>query len=624
MNTPSTVASGATTSPFFVNSDGWVVIKPATGATVLVEYTIGAPSLVAAGGATWISRGSYTVNAAFRVEEELSSVYFRLTASGGTVSYSVEGELDAADRQIVNSYVKGIVNSISASYAYDASGNFTGLPGPSGALVIVPRPAGASLSDRIAVVGDSFAQQSNGGTTVGITCTRSNGVVTVTGATSHPFYPGQLCTAVGFLDPANEVQNVPVASYISSSSFTYTHAGADGVMAERSANSSLILTMQSYLAIGFWSSFNRLTLGAYRLVANAGFPGATTEIIATKVAKFVTPLSPDRCVYLGGYNDFTAGLTVAQTVAAIKSAVDLVPCALWDIFSSFPFLAGSANNTAANLRKLSQYYPALKTAFASYPNVRVHDSLMLFGLSTGLAKTGYIGSDNIHPTQRCMYEAAKYLVALDSVKQTVVALPLTALDTYGVISSSKNLIDNPLMTGSGGSVLTNVTGTVPTGGSGALTGTGASGASTTPARADGFGNDWQIVYTPANADNALRMSFSGLNARFTSGQTIDQIVMRVSVTNLVAGNVKQVNAVVVWIADGVTYASAAQDSSGSGAAIANMQQDDIAELVFTFRNVAVPVFASLTLARFDLTTSHVASSASAVTVKLGQMQVTLA
>jgi hypothetical protein len=276
------------------------------------------------------------------------------------------------------------------------------------------------------------------------------------------------------------------------------------------------------------------------------------------------------------------------------------------------------------LRQLSQYYPALKTAFAAYKNVRVHNSLGLFGLSTGLAKTGYIGSDNIHPTNRCMYEAAKYLVALDSVKQTGAALLFTALDTYGVIATSKNIIDNPLMTGSGGAVLTNVTGTVPTGGSGALSGTTPSGVSSTPARADGFGNDWQVVYTPAAADNALRMSFSGLNARFLSGQTIDQIVMRVSVTNLVAGNVKQVNAVVVWIADGVTYAAAAQDSGTSAAAIANMQQDDITELVFTFRDIAVPLFTTLTTARFDLTVSHIAASASAVTVKLGQVQVTLA
>ena len=486
-----------------------------------------------------------------------------------------------------------------------------------------PRPSDFGMAQSLCVVGDSFAQQSNGGTSIGITCTRSNGIVTVTGATNHPFYPGALCSAVGFADSANEVQNAVVQSYISSSSFTYAHAGADGAMSERSANSSVIMMPQSYQSIGFFSNFNRLTAGAYRLVSNAGFPGATTSVVASKVEAFVAPWNPDRCVYMAGYNDLTAGMTVAQTVDAIKAAVMLVPGALWDIFSTFPFASGSANNTAANLRQLSQYYPQLKAAFATYPNVRVHNSLALFGLSTGFAKAGYVAADNIHPTQRCMYEAAKYLVALDSVKQTGAALPCTALDTYGVISSSKNLIDNPLMTGSGGAVLTNVTGTVPTGGSGALTGTGASGVSTTPARADGFGNDWQIVYTPANADNALRMSFSGLNTRFVSGGTIDQFVMRVSIAGLVAGNVKQVNAVVVFIADGVTYAAACQDSSGAGAAIANMQQEDMTELVFTLRDVAVPVFASLTTARFDLTVSHIASSASPVTVKLGQAQVTL-
>jgi hypothetical protein len=329
-------------------------------------------------------------------------------------------------------------------------------------------------------------------------------------------------------------------------------------------------------------------------------------------------------VFFAGYNDLTAGRTVAQTVASIKAAVDAYPYATWDIFSTAPFNSAAANNTAANLRLLNRYYTELKIAFAEYRQVRVHNTLALWGLSTGLAKTGYINTgDNIHPSPRAMYEAAKYLFALDAKTQTGIPLPYTALDTRAADAESRCLIDNPLMGTGIASTVTNVTGTMPTGASGALTGTGASGVSALNARADGFGNDWAITYTPANADNVLRMSFSGLQARFVSGGTIESLVMKVNVSGVVAGNIKQMQCGLVWIADGVTFASSCFESSGNSSSTNHIQQDDVVEVVFSMRDVKVPTFASLTTARLDFTISHSAAGTQVV-AKIAQVQLTLA
>jgi hypothetical protein len=492
------------------------------------------------------------------------------------------------------------------------------------AMVLGERNAVPAFQNTMVIVGDSFAFQTNGGSgPSGLTFTRTGNVVVVTGATGHIFYPGALLSVVGLASAADEVQFVP-ATYISSSSFSYPSAGVNGVITQRTSGSGAVIMHHAYQSAGFWAHWNRLTAGAYTLVNNAGFPGAPTDTIATKVATHVAPYSPQRVVYFAGYNDFTAARTVAQTVASIKDAVDAYPYATWDIFSTSPFNSGAANNTAANLRQLNRYYTELKIAFAEYRQVRVHNTLALWGLSTGLAKTGYINtSDNIHPGPRAMYEAAKYLYALDVKAQTGIPLPYTDLDTRATDAASRCLIDNPLMGTGIVSTLTNVTGTMPTGGSGELTGTGASGVSSLASRSDGFGNDWVVTYTPANANNVLRMSWSGLQARFVSGGTIETIAMKVSISGVVAGNIKQMQIGIVWIADGITYASSSFESTGNSSSIDHMQQDNVVDLVFSMRNVKVPVFNSLTTARLDFTISHSASGTEVV-AKVAQAQITLA
>ena len=116
MNTPITVNSGTTTSIIFVQPDGWLIVRPSSGATATVEYTLDTQRMVDASTATWVSVGAFTSNVAVRVDEELQDTYVRITATSGSCTYSVEGELSAVDRKTIRNYTKRYINSPSVTF----------------------------------------------------------------------------------------------------------------------------------------------------------------------------------------------------------------------------------------------------------------------------------------------------------------------------------------------------------------------------------------------------------------------------------------------------------------------------------------------------------------------------
>jgi hypothetical protein len=488
------------------------------------------------------------------------------------------------------------------------------------------RPSG--LLQTIGGIGDSFTFNWNVGVLAGLTYTRSNGVVTVTGATGHQFYPGLPINVHGMVDIANEAVGVPVNTRIDGTSFTYLQAGADGVLAQK--YSSGINILQSSQATSLITYMNRLTGGAYRLVANGGCAGGTSDHASSRMATRIVPFAPQRMISMVGYNDLSSGYTAVQSAANVKAAVDQYPAALWDVFSIFPFLATAGNDdsgtTGAKMREVQRSYAVLKAVFAGYPNVRVHNSVALIGASTGFAKAGYINSsDKIHPTPRCYLELAKYLVALDSVAQTPVALPTSSLDVYGNDALSRNLVDVPLNS-TQVAISAPCTGFMPTGTSVAIPAFAANpvGSVTANARADGFGNDFILTYTPDVA-GLVQVLGSIPVARFTPGQIIEQMVMKVSFAQVSTRDLKSIGIQLVLIADGITYTSACSDSGGAAVTASEFQQEDIVDRIFVLKNVKMPLVtgSGITTARMDFFAQH-GGGGGACTLKIAQRQVTLA
>jgi hypothetical protein len=183
MNTPITIASGATTSSFLVNSDGWVIINPASGASAFIEYTTGTAADVAGGSAVWVAYNKYSSNAAVHIEEELQSVYVRITASAGTVNYSVEGGLSSSDRLQIRQYIRGSINSLTNPRTRSISADITISESDDASIITLTVAAvltiPASLSPRPAFIvippasGNASIAVSGGATVNGSTTTQT-------------------------------------------------------------------------------------------------------------------------------------------------------------------------------------------------------------------------------------------------------------------------------------------------------------------------------------------------------------------------------------------------------------------------------------------------------------------
>lgn len=632
-------SAGRTTSPNFcpAGTEITTVVTARNGialGSITVDYTMSGGAAVTAGTATWIGAALVYTAPGTYVQKVYTDCWVRVNGVSG-LSGSVVVTINPSGNSLTSpenplQAPTTIPSGATAGAGIDAG---TGtLYGPT-SLIGTNRPPGQDIG----FVGDSFVYNSTGGNNSGLTLTRINGVVTVTGATGHTFYPGSRITVMGCANIADEVALVQVISRLSSSSLTYPSPGPDGVIA--AGPQSISIQCPSLVqSAGPWCHFNRLTGGAYRLVANCGISGATLDVVASRVASVMGAAKPHRIIGVGGYNDINGDArTLDQTVAEWVSAVAAYPGVLWDILATSPWNAAAAADSTAHRRQLNRYYLALKNAFKDYQNVRVHNALAIAGDSTtGLAKVGYVkSSDSIHWTWRYCYEFMKYLVALDTPQNTGVDLPVTALDTIAIDAASKNFVDNPLMSGTvavAGHITTptsaTASGNVPTGVSGQVDAANAVDyAFSLVARADGFGNDIVVDWTPpAGTTTNLRVSLSIPAARFTSGGVIDTLVAKFSLTGLAAGagNIKSAQMGFVWIAGAagseVTYASSVQEASNdTEASVSYSQQDDMTDVTLCMRGIQIPIAASITTGRIDFTVSHYGAGA-ACQAKIGRVQ----
>jgi lysophospholipase L1-like esterase len=147
-----TLSSGSTTSPILVNPDGWIIIEPTLGATITLQYTLGTLQDIAAGTATYTTVNSYTRYAAVRVEEELQEIYVVLSASGGSGTYHIEGELSRSARLSIRGYIKEVINGI---YVTAITNPVTGQIEVSAGTA--PVPLGRNFGLRAVLYGHSYA-----------------------------------------------------------------------------------------------------------------------------------------------------------------------------------------------------------------------------------------------------------------------------------------------------------------------------------------------------------------------------------------------------------------------------------------------------------------------------------
>jgi lysophospholipase L1-like esterase len=276
-----------------------------------------------------------------------------------------------------------------------------------------------------------------------------------------------------------------------------------------------------------WGYFNwaQALMGApFTLLRNAGTSGNRTDEMLARMTD-VTSYNPDWCFVQGGINDITYGTTAAQVALNLQNiCTQLVGRGIRVVL-----LAVAPNSqSAGNSRKVQQVNQAMrewcKRSYGQVIFVDTYAAMVDSTLTTGALASG-MSDDSLHPSgkgARAMGQAIA--TALQYLIPNRNWLPSSNGESYGIDSSSKQLLDNP-MHGTGSAVSatgTGASGTVPSSWLGSASGMTAGTAVFTPSqtRSDGIGLEQKIVVANAEASSSVNIRQNPAAARFAIGDTV--------------------------------------------------------------------------------------------------------
>ncbi|MFD2428208.1 hypothetical protein ACFSUK_08250 [Sphingobium scionense] len=298
--------------------------------------------------------------------------------------------------------------------------------------------------------------------------------------------------------------------------------------------------------------------GSINWLFNAGVGSENDAQILARVANDVIAKDPAWCFVMGGTcNSIHGGMTADQIIALqlgteTEESSGSILGLLQDAGIRTAWLTDptwyeghediTGVNAAANLAKLNRVNRAMLRAPAYKHGLLAFDAnaVIIDPLSPiGSAKQYMLqGDDKIHQApwgaRAIGYMMAQRLIAAGFPLMDI--LIASAADTYGNSSTSRQLLDNPLMTGSGGtnSNPSVISGTIPAGLRLTTGGTWGSGyvTSSTVARSDGYGSDLVITVNNTGADgDTLHVVCPSLATRLTAGDIVEA-AMQVDITGM--------------------------------------------------------------------------------------------
>lgn len=297
--------------------------------------------------------------------------------------------------------------------------------------------------------------------------------------------------------------------------------------------------------LGFYAWAQYYLRGSMELLYNAGIGGQDTPQILSRITSDVIAYAPAWCMLQGGTcNDIHAG-TSADTIIATQAAIldKLTAAGIRTIALTDPTWAdGHADLTPANVEKLERANRALLRAPLTRPGVLAIDTagtIMNPLSTTGAAKAGMIQLDDyIHPLPKGARAQGKLIADrwVAAGFQILDFLPKSLAEAYSFANAGRQLLDNPLMQGATGvnNAGTTLTGPIPTGYGVSKGGTWGNGmiVSSTPARADGYGNDWVLTISNTGAvDDYLVLTGPDVSARCAEGDVL-QAAAEVGITGM--------------------------------------------------------------------------------------------
>jgi lysophospholipase L1-like esterase len=273
-------------------------------------------------------------------------------------------------------------------------------------------------------------------------------------------------------------------------------------------------------------------------VSCAAVPGKGTDDLARQVAVVLAD-NPDWGVIIIGINDIATDVAVATIVANIEAAVDSLVDAGANVLlqTVTPMLSSNGSYTTTRMRSIMELNDALKALADTRPCLYVADAYAWVvdpTSTTSQPKTNYT-SDGLHPSPMGAYQiGVKIAEMLDGVVAPRVVLATSAANDYSLSTANRQLCTNPLLTGTGGTASGGgVSGSIAASWT-VLQNGGATIVCSKVARADGFGDDQQLVVTAAaNNDGVYFYNTASIHAGLVAGDTI-VIAAEVSISSCTA------------------------------------------------------------------------------------------
>lgn len=350
--------------------------------------------------------------------------------------------------------------------------------------------------------------------------------------------------------------------------------------------------------------------------------GATVEILAAKFLAAALASSAQNIIFMGGVNNAASSQTAAATVSAITSLICkpiLASGKRLFLMSVLPFSSSHASFATAN-PKIPVINDALKRYCQSNNGVVLVDGYSALvnptAATPGDVIAGVMDSSFLHPSAKgAALVGAKLSTAV--VGQPIPSIDLlvqASIDQFGSNAQSNNLLDIGLMAGAGGTIGT-LTGTLPTGWTGASSGTITSAVASVVARADGVGSDAQIVITPGAAycQVFLNSQTGQLLGRIVAGAWY-QLGVEVTATGIAASNCNNITTYLALNLDGVAYTLGVVSGFTSDTA----QASDLTALQLLSLPFWIPAGVAISAPMMYLACRFSAASASAMTVKYGR------
>ena len=271
---------------------------------------------------------------------------------------------------------------------------------------------------------------------------------------------------------------------------------------------------------GYFTWLNAYCGGAFTCIGNYGVSGNTT----TQMLARIEPALAARAGWVfvqGGVNDLSTA-TADQIIANLKTI-----CAKFVQTGAMVVLSGITPYTgyAGGYTTILAVNKALREYFSTSPNVIFVDTyaaLVNPTDTTGALAAG-MSDDALHPSAKGARAYGQAIANAIAGRYSLVNyLPSSAADSYAIDSTSKQLLTNPLMSGTGGSVSgTGASGTLANGWNGGTdTGTVTSVFAAGQARTDGIGVDQQITISSAGSGAIVNMRQTGLASRVAIGDTV--------------------------------------------------------------------------------------------------------